>query len=175
LQTKALAALPHRAHPADVSSDDWLQYQQANGDSRRRAQEMDGIEAPMCWRRTITLRCCRKWLRSPAGRAVAIFWHIPWPNPEVLEFVVAARTIGRTTGADLIGFHTQNHCNNFLETVDRAVEALTEWDRFAVNRQGHVTLVRPFPISVAFPNGTPKKDWRSAGRGARHAVRRTGH
>src|SRR6202035_88797 len=46
---------------------------------------------------------------------------------------------------------TQSHCNNFLSTVDRAVEALTEWDRFAVNRQGHVTRVRPYPISVAFP------------------------
>jgi trehalose 6-phosphate synthase len=29
------------------------------------------------------------------------------------------------------------------------VEAITEWDRFAVNRQGHVTRVRPYPISVA--------------------------
>jgi trehalose-6-phosphate synthase len=35
--------------------------------------------------------------------------------------------------------------------VDHAVEALTEWDRFAVNRLGHVTRVRPYPISVAFP------------------------
>ena len=51
-----------------------------------------------------------------------------------------------------IGFHIQTHCNNFLETVDHAVEAITEWDRFAVNRQGHVTRVRPYPISVAFPD-----------------------
>jgi trehalose-6-phosphate synthase len=43
------------------------------------------------------------------------------------------------------------------------VEALTEWDRFAVNRQGHVTRVRPYPISVAFPDGKPKKEWHSAG------------
>ena len=34
------------------------------------------------------------------------------------------------------------------------MEALTEWDRFAVNRQGHVTRVRPYPISVAFPEKT---------------------
>ena len=31
---------------------------------------------------------------------------------------------------------------------------MTEWDRFAVNRQGHVTLVRPYPISVAFQEPT---------------------
>jgi trehalose 6-phosphate synthase len=54
-------------------------------------------------------------------------------------------------GADLIGFHTQYHCNNFLETVDRALESRIDWDRFAVNRNGHTTLVKPFPISIAFP------------------------
>jgi trehalose 6-phosphate synthase len=67
-------------------------------------------------------------------------------------------------GADLIGFHIQSHCNNFLETVDRALEALTEWDRFAVNRQGHLTRVRPYPISVAFPeNPHAINEMRSAG------------
>src|SRR6202035_3971453 len=59
---------------------------------------------------------------------------------------------------------TQSHCNNFLSTVDRAVEALTEWDRFAVNRQGHITRVRPYPISVAFPESSQGVDgMRNAG------------
>jgi len=67
-------------------------------------------------------------------------------------------------GADLIGFHIQSHCNNFLETVDRALEALTEWDRFAVRRQGHITRVRPYPISVALAeNGQTPSEARSAG------------
>ena len=47
---------------------------------------------------------------------------------------------------------------------DRALEALTEWDRFAVNRQGHVTLVRPYPISVAFPESTVEGiAWKNSG------------
>jgi len=65
-------------------------------------------------------------------------------------------------GADLIGFHIQSHCNNFLSTVDRAWRALTEWDRFSVNRQGHVTRVRPYPISVALQeNGHSMRPHRS--------------
>jgi len=93
-----------------------------------------------------------------------IFWHIPWPNPEVFGICPWQRElVDGLLGADLVGFHTQTHCNNFLETVDRALEALTEWDRFAVNRQGHVTQVRPYPISVAFPNGKPRKVYASAG------------
>ena len=39
---------------------------------------------------------------------------------------------------------------NFMETVDRALECRIEWDRSAIDRAGHYTSVRPFPISVAF-------------------------
>jgi trehalose 6-phosphate synthase len=97
---------------------------------------------------------------------VAIFWHIPWPNPEVFGICPWQRElVDGLLGADLIGFHIQTHCNNFLETVDRALEALTEWDRFAVNRQGHLTRVRPYPISVAFPeNSRAANELPSAGR-----------
>jgi trehalose 6-phosphate synthase len=81
---------------------------------------------------------------------VAIFWHIPWPNPEAFGICPWQRELlNGLLGADLIGFHIQAHCNNFLETVDRVLEARTEWERFAVSRGGHLTLIRPFPISVA--------------------------
>ena len=46
---------------------------------------------------------------------VAIFWHIPWPNPEVFGICPWQRElIDGMLGADLIGFHIQSHCNNFL-------------------------------------------------------------
>ncbi len=164
---EGLWPLCHIAHTRPTfRPDDWLQYQQAN---RRFAdavlQEMEGIEAPIVLAQDYHFALLPKMVKEARPDArVAIFWHIPWPNPEVFGICPWQRELlDGLLGADLIGFHTQNHCNNFLETVDRAVEALTEWDRFAVNRQGHVTLVRPFPISVAFPNGTPKKEWSSAG------------
>jgi trehalose-6-phosphate synthase len=82
---------------------------------------------------------------------VAIFWHIPWPNPEAVRICPWQRELlDGLLGADLVGFHTQAHCNNFLETVDAALESRIEWERFAVRRHDHVTLVRPFPISVDF-------------------------
>lgn len=81
---------------------------------------------------------------------VAIFWHIPWPNPEAFGICPwQQELLDGLLGADLVGFHIQSHCTNFLETVDRALESRIEWERFAVNRRGHFTLVRPFPISVA--------------------------
>jgi alpha,alpha-trehalose-phosphate synthase [UDP-forming] len=82
---------------------------------------------------------------------VAIFWHIPWPNPEAFGICPWQRELlDGMLGADLIGFHIQAHCNNFLETVDRTLESRIDWEHFAVNRLGHMTTVHPFPISVAF-------------------------
>ncbi len=81
---------------------------------------------------------------------VALFWHIPWPNAEAFGICPwQTEILDGMLGADLIGFHTQFHCNNFLETVDRVVEARIDWEHFSVARSQRVTLVKPFPISVA--------------------------
>jgi trehalose 6-phosphate synthase len=60
-------------------------------------------------------------------------------------------------GADLLGFHIQYHCNHFLDTVDQVLESRTDWERFTVNRQGHTTWIKPFPISVAFVSSPPSQ------------------
>ncbi len=81
---------------------------------------------------------------------VALFWHIPWPNAEAFGICPwQTEILDGMLGADLVGFHTQFHCNNFLETVDRVVEARIDWEHFSVARNQRVTLVKPFPISVA--------------------------
>ena len=89
--------------------------------------------------------------RLPHAR-VAIFWHIPWPNPESFGICPWQRELVEgLLGADLIGFHVQAHCNNFLDTVDRALEARVDWERFSVKRNDHWSAVRPIPISVDIP------------------------
>jgi len=152
---EGLWPLCHIAHTRPVfRPGDWLQYQKIN---RRFAdavlQEMEGVASPILLAQDYHFALLPRMVKEARPDArVAIFWHIPWPNPEVFGICPWQRElVDGLLGADLIGFHIQTHCNNFLETVDRALEALTEWDRFAVNRQGHVTRVRPYPISVAFP------------------------
>jgi trehalose-6-phosphate synthase len=152
---EGLWPLCHIAHTRPVfRPEDWFHYQQVN---RRFAdtvlEEMEGTKSPMLLVQDYHFALLPRMVKEARPDArVAIFWHIPWPNAEVFGICPWQRElVDGLLGADLIGFHIQSHCNNFLETVDRAVEALTEWDRFAVNRQGHVTRVRPYPISVAFP------------------------
>src|SRR5256712_219046 len=81
---------------------------------------------------------------------VALFWHIPWPNFEAFAICPwQQELLAGMLGADLVGFHTQYYCNNFLETVDRTLETRIDWEHFAVTRGERVTAVKPFPISVA--------------------------
>src|SRR5216110_133532 len=165
---EGLWPLCHIAHTRPVfRPEDWLQYQKIN---RRFAdavlEEMEGTESPILLAQDYHFALLPRMVKDARPDArVAIFWHIPWPNAEVFGICPWQRElVDGLLGADLIGFHIQSHCNNFLETVDRALEALTEWDRFAVNRQGHITRVRPYPISVAFPeNSQAVSGWRSSG------------
>ncbi len=80
---------------------------------------------------------------------VAQFWHIPWPHPETFRVCPwASEILDGMLANDLLSFHIQYHCNNFLETVDRTVECRIDRERFAVQRNGQHTSVRPHPISV---------------------------
>ena len=77
------------------------------------------------------------------------FWHIPWPNREIIRICPwQDELLDGLLGNDLLSFHIQYHCNNFLETVDRGVEAKVDMERFSVTRGGHTTRVQPHPISI---------------------------
>src|SRR3989454_1020260 len=155
---EGLWPLCHIAHTRPIfRPEDWLQYQKINQRFTDVVlQEMEDAESPILLAQDYHLALLPRMVKEARPDArVAIFWHIPWPNAEVFGICPWQRElVDGLLGADLIGFHIQSHCNNFLETVDRALEALTEWDRFAVNRQGHITRVRPYPISVAFPENS---------------------
>ena len=152
---EGLWPLCHIAHTRPLfRPEDWLFYQRIN---RRFADvvldEMAGTQSPILLVQDYHFALLPRMVKEarPDVR-VAVFWHIPWPNPEAFGICPWQRELVEgLLGADLVGFHVQTHCNNFLQTVDRALEALTDWARFDVSRQGHVTRVRPYPISVAFP------------------------
>ncbi len=80
---------------------------------------------------------------------VALFWHIPWPNPEVFAICpYHLEILDGMLGCDLIGFHVQNHCNNFLDTVNRLIECRVDTEKFSVVSRNKETYIRSFPISV---------------------------
>jgi trehalose-6-phosphate synthase len=83
--------------------------------------------------------------------AIAQFWHIPWPNREVFGICPwKQELLDGLLGNDILGFHRRDHCMNFIETVDRELEARPDQELTALVYQGHTTRVRAVPISVDF-------------------------
>jgi alpha,alpha-trehalose-phosphate synthase [UDP-forming] len=149
---EGLWPLCHIAHTRPIfRASDWQAYQEANQKfAEALIQEMAGTEHPLVLVQDYHFALLPRMIKKERPDArVAIFWHIPWPNPEAFGICPWQRELlDGLLGADLVGFHTQAHCNNFLETVDQALESRIEWERFAVKRNEHITFVRPFPISV---------------------------
>jgi len=155
---EGLWPLCHIAHTRPTFREaDWKQYKAVNQKFANAVlEEMKGIPEPAVLIHDYHFALAPRMVKEKRPDArVAIFWHIPWPNAEAFGICPWQRELlDGLLGADLAGFHIQNHCNNFLETVDRALECRIEWDRFAAHRRGHFTLVRPFPVSVVFDTET---------------------
>ncbi len=149
---EGLWPLCHMAHTRPTfRASDWEYYNAVNERfADALVKEMEGEENPVVliqdYHFTLLPRMIKD--RMPHAR-VAIFWHIPWPNPEAFSICPWQRELlDGLLGADLLGFHVQAHCNNFLSTVDRVLEARVDWEHFAVKRKDHWSSVLPFPISV---------------------------
>jgi trehalose-6-phosphate synthase/uncharacterized membrane protein affecting hemolysin expression len=150
---EGLWPLCHIAHTRPLfRADDWQAYQDVNRKFTEAVlEEIADVEKPVVLVQDYHFALLPRLIKQTRPDArVAIFWHIPWPNPEAFGICPWQRQlVDGLLGADLIGFHIQSHCNNFLQTVDRVVESRVDWEHFSVLRREHRTLVRPFPISVA--------------------------
>lgn len=83
---------------------------------------------------------------------IIFFWHIPWPNAETFGICPwKTEIIDGLLGSSILGFHTQLHCNNFLEAVDRFMESRIDREHSSVTLRGQETLIRPYPISIEWP------------------------
>ena len=149
---EGLWPLCHIAHTRPIfRAQDWQHYQDVNRKFAAAVlEEIEETPKPVVLVQDYHFALLPRLLKEKRPDArVAIFWHIPWPNPEAFGICPWQRQlVDGLLGADLIGFHIQSHCNNFLQTVDRVVESRVDWEHFAVSRQNHRTIVRPFPISV---------------------------
>ncbi|MGH7389429.1 MAG: trehalose-6-phosphate synthase [Candidatus Rokuibacteriota bacterium] len=131
---------------------DWEHYRAVNHKfAIALLEEMEKADAPIVLVQDYHFALLPQMIKRERPDArVALFWHIPWPNFEAFGICPwQDEILLGMLGADLVGFHTQFHCNNFLETVERMIEGRVEWDHFTVVRGQHTTHVLPFPISVA--------------------------
>ena len=151
---EGLWPLCHTAHARPTfRAEDWAYYQKVNQKfADAVCQEVDSDEPIILvqdYHFALAPAMIRK--RLPLATIIA-FWHIPWPNAERMGICPwHNELLEGLLGSSIIGFHTQLHCNNFLDTVDRYLETRRDREQNAVIMRGHKTLVRPYPISIEWP------------------------
>jgi trehalose 6-phosphate synthase len=134
-------------------SEDWKQYQAVNRKFADAVCEEVDSEDPIVLVQDYHFALAPLLIRRKLPRATIItFWHIPWPNSERLGICPwREELLEGMLGASILGFHTQFHCNNFVDSVDRYLEARIDREQQAVVQRGRSTLVRPYPISLEWP------------------------
>lgn len=168
---EGLWPLCHISHVRPVFRiEDWNSYKAVNQKFADALLEEFGDDPPMVLVQDYHFALLPRMIKEKRPDAkIAIFWHIPWPNAEAFGICPWQNEILEgMLGSDIIGFHTQFHCNNFLDTVDRALESKINWANFEVTRGGKTSAVYPFPISIS---GTPNVAVKETGKDPLEKIR----
>ncbi len=132
---------------------DWRVYQKINRRFADAVVAESHTENPIVLVQDYHFALASKMIRERLPKAtIVLFWHIPWPNAETFSICPWKQDlIEGLLGGTIIGFHTQFHCNNFLECVDRFVESRIDRETRSVTLAGHETKIRAYPISIEWP------------------------
>lgn len=157
---EGLWPLCHIAHTRPVfRSDDWKYYQTVNQKFADALRDEVDSEDPIVLVQDYHFALAPRLIREHLPRATIImFWHIPWAHSQRFGICPWPKELLEgMLGASILGFHTQVDCNSFLDSVDRFLEARIDREENAVIQQGRKTLVRPYPISLQWPNRWTKE------------------
>jgi trehalose 6-phosphate synthase len=151
---EGLWPLCHIAHTRPTfRADDWDHYRNVNQRFADIVADEARTEDPIILVQDYHFALLPRMVRERLPRATIItFWHIPWPNPEAFGILPwREEVLEGLLGSSILGFHTQFHCNNFFDTVDRFLEARVDRETFTISYGGNPTEVRRYPISIEWP------------------------
>ena len=154
LANEGLWPLCHIAFVRPVfREEDWRAYEKINERFADAVAREARTEDPVVLVQDYHFALAPKMIRERLPKATIItFWHIPWPNAETFGICPwKEKILEGLLGSSIIGFHTQFHCNNFFETVDRFIESRIDREHSTVTFGGNETMIRPYPISIEWP------------------------
>lgn len=151
---QGLWPLCHVAHVRPTfRASDWDAYSRVNAKFARAVAAEATSSDPIVLVQDYHFALLPRMIREKLPDATIItFWHIPWPNPEAFAICPwREELLDGMLGSSILGFHTQFHCNNFVDTVDRLLEARVDRETFGVSYRAELTSVKRYPISIEWP------------------------
>ena len=159
---EGLWPLCHVAHVRPVFREsDWEAYREVNQRFADAVVAEARSDDPVVLVQDYHFALLPEMVRAKLPQATILtFWHIPWPNPESFGICPWRREILRgMLGSTILGFHTRYHCKNFIETVDRYLEARIEHEHSTISYRNKETLVESYPISIEWPGDAVAAQW----------------
>jgi trehalose 6-phosphate synthase len=151
---EGLWPLCHIAHVRPTfRSSDWKHYVAINERFAEAVYEEANTDNPVVLVQDYHFAMLPKLIREKLPNATIItFWHIPWPNAESFGICPWRHEILEgLLGSSILGFHTRVHCNNFIDSIDRLLEARIDRSSSTVSYGGKLTAINPYPISIEWP------------------------
>lgn len=144
---------------ASFDSDQWKMYQSVN---RKFADAILATAKPgdRIWIHDYHLLLVPAMIRAALpGASIGFFQHIPFPSYEVFRLLPWRNELLKgMLGADLVGFHTEEDADHFVE----AVQYLTEAGMAEASILSHEILVEDRSVTVsAFPMGIDYEKYRT--------------
>jgi trehalose-6-phosphate synthase len=174
---EGLWPLCHVAHVRPVFREtDWQTYREVNQRFADAVVEEARSEDPVVLVQDYHFALVPAMIRARLPRATILsFWHIPWPNPESFGICPWRREIVEgMLGSTILGFHTPFHCKNFIETVDRYLEARIEHEHSTICFHDQDTFVESYPISIEWPGAASASAWPPVAQCRRQVIERLG-
>jgi trehalose 6-phosphate synthase/phosphatase len=88
-------------------------------------------------------------LKNPKNTTIGMFWHIPWPTWEIFRIMPHKKEILESLlSCDYLAFHRGYHMRNFINTVERELEARIDLETQKIYYKGKVTTVSYLPMGI---------------------------
>lgn len=133
-------------------AEDWDAYKSVNAQfAAAIEQEMPTPDTPVFIQDYHLAMAASYLRRRQPGVRTALFWHIPWPNPDRLLMCQWRRELlAGLLANDLLAFQVERDRRNFMLAVQDELGAEVEADGASVRFKGRSTTVVSVPIGVDY-------------------------
>ena len=146
---QTLWPLCHVAFEEPILNDEWYKgYRKVNQDFANAIKE-EITGKTLVWVQDYQLALVPFFLGRPKDTVVSMFWHIPWPTWEMFRILPFKNDILMSLlSCDFLAFHRGYQARNFLNTVERELEARIGAETKKVYYKKNVTQVKSYPLGL---------------------------
>lgn len=154
-------SMPDRAV---FSADTWKAYGVVNKEFAEKtigalkSLSKDDVETgtPLVWLHDYHLMLAANTIRNVAETLdlkfkIGFFLHIPFPPWDIFRlFPWADEILQGMLGCDMVGFHIEDYCLNFVECCQRRLGCRVDRKSLLVEHGGRTVRIRPLPIGIPY-------------------------